>query len=239
MINLMWEAALDLIRDLEVLAVSSEDVAQRIPEGRPIADVLARLNKEGPAIFRDLRTYDERRAYRWVGDLVEALARERAAALTLLEGAACGQDDNAARVQFLIRNFNLAYHLAYRLADELQLRLAWQHAGGVDVEISVRLDRDLAGDLADNTESQVTDDVASALDLRPGRQALRLVDVIVRFLPPGQRERYGEELRAELYGLAERNRPYGAQLLYVLRQFNRVFELRHELRRPSPRRLSP
>ncbi|MFG3699953.1 hypothetical protein ACGF5C_18815 [Micromonospora sp. NPDC047620] len=235
MINLTLETALNLIRDLEVLAVSSEDVAQRIPEGRPMADVLARLNKEGRAIVRDLRAHDERRAYRRVCDLVEALARERAAALTLLEGAACGQDDNAARVQFLIRNFNLAYHLA----DGLRLRLAGWHTGGVDVEMSVKLDRDLAGDLADNTESRVTDDIASAPDLRPGAQALRLVDVIVRFLPPGQRERYGEELRAELYGLAEMNRPYGAQLLYVLRQFNRVFELRYELRRPSPRRLSP
>ncbi|MFG1799123.1 hypothetical protein ACGFI4_02955 [Micromonospora carbonacea] len=226
--------AYHLSRDLEVLSALSEDLAQRIPEGRPMADEIARLDREVIAIVHDLENRDGRRAYRRVCDLDQALTRELDRTLALAEGTAWRTGDNSARVSFLVRCFRLATISA----EDLRLALTGGYGTVLRAGIHVHLDRDLAEDLG-RSEARLAEDIPPIdAELQPRRQALRMVDFIVRILPPDQRARYDEELRAELYGLAEEKRTYGAQLLYVLRQFNRMFELRYELRRPSPRRLA-
>ncbi|MEV6693899.1 hypothetical protein AB0M35_20750 [Micromonospora sp. NPDC051196] len=231
--------ALDLTGDLEVLSFLADDLASRIPEAQPMASALARLPREGAVIVADMRGPHQQRVgirtHRRVGSLVETLAREREGMLLLVEGAVWSQQDHRARANCLIRNL----HLAHGRADRLHVSLTGWQESDAGLGINLHLDRDLAGDLTEDSEPGGAEEVQAGIALQPGRQALRLVDLIVRVLPPDQRARYGEEFRAELYGLVEMKRWYGAQLFYVLRQFNRVFELRSELRRPSPRRLVP
>jgi hypothetical protein len=66
--------------------------------------------------------------------------------------------------------------------------------------------------------------------------ATRLVDSIVRILPPAHRARYAEEFRSELSELDAAGASVWRQLTYVACQFNMVFELRAELRRPARRK---
>lgn len=234
-----YVTALGLTRDLEILTALSQDLAKRIPQGRPMVDVLARMSSDSGAIAHDLhgRRGEQDvgiRIRRRVHNLVETLANEYERTLVLTESSVWRLGDNGPRTRFFLANFGLAHNRA----DELEGLLG--SMAGTIYGSKARLDLDLAGDLVKSSEPHAVEDAEpTGVGSPPRRQALRLVDVIVRVLPPDQRARYSEELRAELYGLAEKNWRYGAQLLYVARQFNRVFELRHELRRPSPRKSNP
>jgi len=79
----------------------------------------------------------------------------------------------------------------------------------------------------------------SAPAAAPAPAAVRLTDTVVRFLPSAHRARYGEEFRSELFELAAAGASIWGQLAYVACQFNMVFELRAELRRPARRKAGP
>jgi hypothetical protein len=246
--------AVDLSCDLELLSRISQDLAQRIPECRPMVDVLACLDTEWGAIAAEVcatkgelwwwsKKLDPARVNALQAracELVDSLARERDETLPLVEaavwrdsGTVWRRDFNRACTRSLARNF----HLTHCRAEALHLAFAQLSAVDVDKTVfNLHLDRRLVGDLANNSELRPADSLPQdEVGVQPGKQALRLVEVVLRVLPPNHRSRYGEEFRAELYGLVEMNRSYGAQLLYVLRLFNRVFDLRYELGRPSRR----
>jgi hypothetical protein len=64
--------------------------------------------------------------------------------------------------------------------------------------------------------------------------AARLLSYAARFLPVGNRARYTEEFRSELWDLAATGAGRRGQLIYAIRQAGSVLRLRLELR--SPRR---
>jgi len=251
------EITVELARDLEILLCVSRDLAQRIPECHPLVEVLESLHGEWYETAEEIPTTMRPR---WllemlgqsrfvtlkerVSDLVDVLSKERDTNLVLVEsavlrdeGTVWRQNFNRACTRSLVSNF----YLTYCRAESLQIALAEIPASDLEeTGFNLHVDVRLAGDIVDGTELRPVDDfVLSEVGARPGKQALRLVEIVLRVLPPDQRSRYGEEFRAELYGLAEMNRPYGAQLIYVLRLFNRVFDLRYELRRPSRRSVNP
>ncbi|MEU8275030.1 hypothetical protein ACFYOK_08430 [Microbispora bryophytorum] len=67
--------------------------------------------------------------------------------------------------------------------------------------------------------------------------AQRLVTLTMVALPRMHRERYAEELRAELWDLAGAKATRSMQVLYAVQQLRRVWQLRNELRAPGRRRL--
>jgi hypothetical protein len=76
------------------------------------------------------------------------------------------------------------------------------------------------------------------LDVQPLRlQAF--VTAAAWLLPPGSRDRYVEEFRAELYDLAPVGARWRVQFHYVDRQFIRAMPLTGAVRAPSRRRAVP
>lgn len=59
-----------------------------------------------------------------------------------------------------------------------------------------------------------------------------LVDILALFLPMQQRSRYAEELRAELFDLAQVKATGSMQIFYVFRQLARTWQLRRALQDP-------
>ncbi|GAB1641759.1 hypothetical protein [Krasilnikovia sp. MM14-A1259] len=67
----------------------------------------------------------------------------------------------------------------------------------------------------------------------PTQTALRALRAAIRIVPSCYRSRFDEEFRSELFDLATAGATRIAQVRYALRQVNRAFELRAELRRPN------
>ncbi|MEU1879616.1 hypothetical protein ABZ470_20070 [Streptosporangium sp. NPDC020072] len=65
------------------------------------------------------------------------------------------------------------------------------------------------------------------------RSAEHMVSLMMKLLPAVRRDRYAEEFNAELYDLAELKSTRTVQVVYALRQFGRVWQLREALLRPD------
>lgn len=70
----------------------------------------------------------------------------------------------------------------------------------------------------------------------PYPNAERFVSFMMRLLPAQHRSRYVEELKAELHHLAQAKATPAMQVVYVLQQFARVWNLREALRAPDQSR---
>lgn len=65
------------------------------------------------------------------------------------------------------------------------------------------------------------------------RSAEHMVSLMMKLLPAVCRNRYAEEFNAELYDLARLKATRTVQVVYALRQFGRVWQLREALLRPN------
>ncbi len=65
--------------------------------------------------------------------------------------------------------------------------------------------------------------------------AARIVALSMHILPVEHRTRYSEEIRSELYDLAQMKATPAMQIYYAFRQFGRIWALRGALKRPATR----
>lgn len=204
--------ALDFVHDINFVL----DLARAFDRDRDLdlARDLARIRNldHARALDRDLARALDR-----------ALARARARAFDLSLALA------------LVRDLAFARDLAAR-ADAFGLVR--------DCDVALHVARDLVvvigatGSSADSaTKAPVVADARS--EPKPVRSALKMLTTAIRILPAGDRWRYDEELRGELYVLAAAGATRLVQLRYAVRQVDRAFELRAELRRPARRGARP
>ncbi|GAA3136896.1 hypothetical protein GCM10010485_88430 [Streptosporangium carneum] len=139
---------------------------------------------------------------------------------------------------------NRARLLARALDRDLTRDLAADHACELDRDLGVArvLVHSLTLDLVALAAGRAQGDPPAPEDPReePERPAVapsarRLVGLTVRILPAAHRERYAEELGAELWDLAAVRATRVMQVLYAAQQLSRVWRLRCELRAPGRR----
>ncbi|WP_433306438.1 hypothetical protein ACQP2F_20795 [Actinoplanes sp. CA-030573] len=145
-------------------------------------------------------------------------------------------------------------HAAVLRAYDARLQLACRHLGveehlgpleGIDRELErLRVEYVVAGLDVDNPGALVTLERA-ALDVEvlpgppedappsPGRlagSAIRLLTVVLVFVPRPHRDRYREEFTGELLDLAETGAGRARQLMYAARLIGHAWSLRRQLR---------
>lgn len=115
---------------------------------------------------------------------------------------------------------------------------------------SSALETGLAASLAITSASEIreyVDEVArnwlararSRTRVPPAHTASRILDLSMSALPTQYRARYSDEIRAELYELAQVKATRSMQVYYALRQFGRVWALRRALKDPTTHPLEP
>jgi hypothetical protein len=133
--------------------------------------------------------------------------------------------------------------LAYNMADEYWY--ARVHVRELVLDGDLQLPRSHAAQLlaqVQNAMQAVTLALGGLLDPpvvaapEQVRRALRIIAAGAWVLPPDQRMRYREEFQGEIYELMDAGASRQQVIAYVLRQLDRMFELRAELRRDDGRR---